>query len=380
MIARMLESNPNLERASETELLAAISRSLGRQRSQKDLTARRQLVRSIYDSMRGFDILQSFLDDSSISEIMVNGPDSIFIERHGKLETVAKKFDDREHLTQVIARCFGRANRLINEQNPLAGMRFPDGSRVHAVLPPAAPNGPCLSIRRFSNFKPSIKELLRLGSLSPEAAKYLAKAVRGRANIFISGGTGSGKTSFLNALSSLIPASERIVTIEDSAELDLQGLPNLVRLEARSPGPDGRGGISLEELIRTSLRLRPDRIIVGEVRGKESFEMIQAMSTGHPGSMSTGHGNNAREMLDRLALMMLMASNLPWEAIKRLLASSLDIIVHLERLASGQRIVREISELKGFIDNEIVLAKRFERSSDSKQLCSINSENKNEAN
>ncbi|MDO5733994.1 MAG: ATPase, T2SS/T4P/T4SS family [Eubacteriales bacterium] len=366
LIAELLRENPGLEKASATELLPVLSRYVSRYNRQRQLSlqAQKRFVREIYNTMRGFDILQAYIDDPEVTEIMVNGPKSVFIEKAGKIRPTAAVFDDREHLTQVITRSFGRANRLINEQKPLAGMRLSDGSRVHAVLPPAAPSGPCLAIRRFTGIRPSLSELVRRKSLSPEAAKYLEAEVLNKANIFISGGTGSGKTTFLNALSGLIPPHERIITIEDAAELDLQGLPNLLRLEARQAGPDGQGAVSLEDLIKSSLRLRPDRIIVGEVRGAESFEMIQAMSTGHPGSMSTGHGNNCLEMLDRLALMILMNSSLPWEAIRRLLASTLDLIIHLERLSSGRRVVREIAQIKGFDGQQFELKKVFYRQAD----------------
>ncbi len=357
IIGHLLSQHPGLEQAPEPEVLAAISQAITRleRLRQLDLKGRHAQVRAVYHTMRGFDILQEYIDDPEITEIMVNGPQDIFLERAGRLYPARERFDNREHLVQVISRAFGRANRLINEQNPLAGMRLEDGSRVHAVFPPAAPTGPCLSIRRFTGIRPRLVELIRQGSLTAEAAHYLEAQVRARANIFISGGTGSGKTTFLNALSGLIPATERIITIEDAAELDLQGLPNLVRLEARRPGPDGQGAITLEDLIKTSLRLRPDRIIVGEVRGAEAFEMIQAMSTGHPGSMSTGHGNSSREMLDRLSLMILMNSSLPWEAIRRLLASTLDLIIHLERLVDGRRVVREISEICQFDGRDFVM-------------------------
>lgn len=366
VIERLLKEHRGLEQAPKAELLKAISGYVGRyaRRHQMSLEQQKHLVLGIYQTMKGFDILQDYLDDPEVTEIMVNGPQAVFIEKAGRLRPSTTVFDDREHLTQVITRSFGRANRLINEQEPVAGMRLGDGSRVHAVLPPAAPDGPCLSIRRFTGIRPSMAELIQRDSLDLEAAGFLKNAVASRQNIFISGGTGSGKTTFLNALSGLIPKNERIITIEDAAELDLQDLPNLVRLEARRAGPDGQGEVSLEALIRSSLRLRPDRIIVGEVRGGEAFEMIQAMSTGHPGSMCTGHGNNSLEMLDRIALMILMNSSLPWEAIRRLLASTLDLIIHLERLPSGKRVVREISSVADFDGRNFHLDRIFARQGD----------------
>lgn len=323
------------------------------------LSAKRKLCREIYNSMRGMDILQPLMEDPEISEIMVNGPRNIFIERAGKIEKVDLSFADREELMRFVTRYFGRSNKLINEQKPIAGMRLPDGSRIHAVLPPAAPEGPCISIRRFTGIKPSLQSLVEIGTMPREQARFLERAVKERKSIFCSGGTGTGKTTFLNALSACIPKDERIITIEDALELDLQGINNLVRLEARQPGPDGTGEVSLGDLIKSSLRLRPDRIIVGEIRGAEAFDMVQAMSTGHPGSMSTGHGNSPAEMLDRICIMILMSSALPWEAIRRLLVAAIDLIVHLERLPDGRRIVREIQELKAYKNGEFQMTRIY---------------------
>ena len=239
-------------------------------------------------------------------------------------------------------------------------MRLADGSRIHAVLPPAAPDGPCLSIRRFTGIKPDLNSLIACGTIDQEAAKFLVDSVRNKQSIFVSGGTGTGKTTFLNALSAFIPKQERIITIEDSPELDLK-LDNVVRLESRPAGPSGQGEVSLESLIKSSLRLRPDRIIVGEIRGGEALEMIQAMSTGHPGSMSTGHGNSCQEMVERICLLMLMNSHLPWDAVRRLTASALDLVVQLERLPNGQRIVREISRLDGYKQQQLLFTPLFIR-------------------
>ncbi|MDD2533073.1 MAG: ATPase, T2SS/T4P/T4SS family [Eubacteriales bacterium] len=304
-----------------------------------------EIVERIFAAMNGLDLLQPLMDDPQITEIMVNGPHQIFIEKHGLIRAIDLRFDSELQLSGMISRFFGQANRLINEKHPIEDLRLPDGCRMHAVLPPVAPAGPVLSIRKFTGIRPKLDALLAAEFLSPEMAAFLEQAVRERQNIFISGGTGSGKTTFLNVLATVIPEDERIITIEDAAELDLSTIRNHVRLEARQPGPDGRDEISMGELIRSALRMRPDRIIVGEVRGKEVFPMLQAMNTGHPGSMSTGHANSAEEMLNRLGLMILLEVTLPWDAIVRLISSAIQIIVHLERTSSGQRRIASIARL-----------------------------------
>ena len=313
--------------------------------SRYSFSERQAAASQLFNAMRGLDLLQPLVDDPEITEIMVNGPGSIFIEKQGLLQATDLSFDSSEHLTGVIAYFFGRANRQIHEKRPSADMRLPDGARVHAALPPAAPDGPVLTIRKFVGLRPDMRQLIESGFISVEAADYLAKAIRERKTLFLCGGTGSGKTTFLNILAACIPAHERVITIEDAAELALQGLPHGVRLEARLPGPDGSGEITLAELIRASLRMRPDRIIVGEVRGREAFDMLQAMNTGHPGSLCTGHANSCLDMIDRLSLMVLMAVQMPWDAIRSLVASALDLIVHLKRTGTGQRIVQEIAAL-----------------------------------
>jgi len=300
------------------------------------------IVDRLFHAMRGLDVLQPLMDDPAVTEIMVNGPHQVFVEMSGRISPSPLQFDHAEHLAGMISRYFGQANRLINEKEPIASLRLADGCRVHAVLPPVAPEGPVLSIRKFSGVKPELPELVQAGFLSQAEADYLAAAVKARQNLFISGGTGTGKTTFLNALSACIPRQERVITIEDSAELDLKDLPNRVRLESRQPGPDQKGEISLGALIQSALRMRPDRILVGEVRGAEVFAMLQAMNTGHPGSMSTGHANSALEMLERLGLMVLMEIHLPWDAIVRLVSSALQLIVHLERTPEGVRRVCQI--------------------------------------
>jgi pilus assembly protein CpaF len=322
---------------------------------------RQEIAVILFNALRGLDILQPLLDDPEITEIMVNGPGQIFIERNGRIEAANLCFDHAQHLSGVIANFFGRANRQIHEKEPLADMRLPDGSRAHAALPPAAPDGPVLTIRKFSGIRPDMQALIDCGFISDAAAAYLIDCVRNRESIFICGGTGTGKTTFLNILSGYIPSDERVITIEDSAELALQNLPNLVRLEARLPGPDGAGGINLADLIRAALRMRPDRIIVGEVRGGEAFDMLQAMNTGHPGSLCTGHANSCEDMLDRLALMVLMSVSLPWEAIRGLIASALSVIVHVQRASRGQRQINKISRITGCIDGIISLKTIYER-------------------
>jgi|LSQX01.1.fsa_nt_gb pilus assembly protein CpaF len=339
----------------ELKRIIAAEVSLRTKGSVMTVQAKTRLIRHLFDAMRGLDILQPLVEKADITEIMVNKPDQIYIERQGRLEKTDLAFDSADHLTHVINRYFGRANKLVHERSPIADMRLEDGSRVHAVLPPAAPQGPVLSIRRFTGIHPSMEALVANRTLPQEQALFLAEAVRSRKNIFISGGTASGKTTFLNALAAFIPQGERIVTVEDAAELQLTGMHNLVQLEARAASLDGTSRISLSDLIHSSLRLRPDRVIVGEVRGKEAYDMIQAMQTGHPGSMSTGHGNSSWEMLNRLSLLLLGASQLPWEACRRMVASSIDLLIHLVRLPSGRRLVAEISQLEGFAQDHFQL-------------------------
>ncbi len=341
--------NPERE-PSDTELrrIIAAEVAIRTQGSAMTVSEKTALISSLFDAMRGLDILQPLIESSDITEIMVNNPSQIYIERRGKIEKTDLSFDSPAHLSHVISRYFGRANKLVHERSPIADMRLADGSRVHAILPPAAPDGPVLSIRRFTGILPTMDALIDNGTLREREASFLKDAVQSRKNIFISGGTASGKTTFLNALAAFIPEEERIVTIEDAAELELSGRHNLVRLEARASAVDGGGAITLSDLIRSSLRLRPDRIIVGEVRGNEAYDMIQAMQTGHPGSMSTGHGNGIPDMLNRLSLLLMTASGLPWEACRHMVASSIDIMMHLIRMPDGRRRVAEISAVTGF--------------------------------
>lgn len=308
------------------------------------LQDRQKLAEQLYHALRGLDLLQPLMEDPTVTEIMVNGPDQIFIERNGILHATDLRFDSRQHLNDVIGNFFSRGNRLLNESRPIADMRLPDGARAHAVLPPVAPDGPVLSIRKFTGVRPNLDVLTTTGFITPAGSDMLCDAVRTRKSLFISGGTGTGKTTLLNALSGCIDPRERIITIEDAAELNLQGLPNQVRLEARSLS-GSLGSSTISDLIKAALRMRPDRIIVGEVRGGEAFDMLTAMNTGHEGSLSTGHGNSCADMLSRLAVMSLGASGLPYQAILHLIAATIDLVVHLQRSREGVRQVAEIARV-----------------------------------
>lgn len=314
---------------------------------------RRRLKKELFDSLRRLDILQIFVEDSSVTEIMINGMEHIFIEQGGRLKELDIGFESMEKLQDVIQQIVAGCNRVVNEASPIVDARLPGGARVNIVMNPIALNGPIVTIRRFPDKPITMEQLIQNQSVSLEAAQFLERLVRGRYNIFISGGTGSGKTTFLNVLSGFIPSEERVITIEDSAELQLQGLPNLVRLETRNGNLEGCHEITMRELIRSSLRMRPDRIIVGEVRGAEAIDMMQCLNTGHDGSMSTGHANSGVDMLARLENMILMGMDIPLAAIKQQIASGLDIIVHLGRLRDRSRRVLEITEVMGCENGEI---------------------------
>ncbi|MGI6050572.1 MAG: CpaF family protein, partial [Acetivibrionales bacterium] len=302
------------------------------------------IIDTIFNQMRRNDVLEPLIKDPDITEIMVNGPDKIFVERNGVIEETEIVFESPERLDDLIQNMVARVNRSVNEANPVVDARLEDGSRVNVVLSPIALNGPLITIRKFPENPMTIEDLIRYESITPEVASFLEKLVKAKYNIFICGGTGSGKTSFLNALSSLIPKDERIITIEDSAELQLHSIKNIARMETRNANTEGKGEIGINALIKTSLRMRPERVIVGEVRGKEALDMLQAMNTGHDGSMSTGHANSTRDMLSRLETMVLMAAPIPLEAIKKQIASAIDIIIFLSRLRDHSRRVLEISE------------------------------------
>ena len=328
------------------------------ERSYLPLKSRLRLKKELFDSFRRLDILQELVDDPDITEIMVNGKDHIFIEKKGRLSRWDKAFDSAEQLEDLIQQIVSRVNRTVNLSSPIADARLEDGSRVHVVLAPVAVDGPVLTIRKFPE-PVTMDKLIRLGSISREAAVFLRTAVRAGYNIFVSGGTGSGKTTFLNALSEFIPEDERVITIEDSAELQIRHVPNLVRLETRVENRDGSREISMRDLIRASLRMRPDRILVGEVRGAEALEMLQAMNTGHEGSVSTGHGNSPRDMVTRLETMVLMAADLPLAAVRNQIASALELMVHLGRMRDKSRKVLEIAEVIGCENGEVRLEPLF---------------------
>lgn len=351
------------EELSDVQMQELISRYLlGKEELQNlSLQERKQIGKDIFYSLRRLDVLQELLEDDKVTEIMVNGPSHIFVEKEGKLTKLSLEFESREKLLQVIQQIAADCNRTINESSPIVDARLSNGSRVNAVLYPIALNGPVLTIRRFSNKPMTMERLQQLGAISREAVEFLQKAVKARYNILVSGGTGSGKTTFLNALSQYIPKDERVITIEDSAELQLWGVQNLVRLETRNANMEGGKIIAIRDLIKTSLRMRPDRIVVGEVRGEEALDMIgSAMNCGHDGSMSTAHANSAEDMLTRLETMILMGVELPVSAIRRQIASGIDLIVHLGRLRDKSRKVLEITEVIGVQQEQIILNPIFQ--------------------
>ncbi len=317
------------------------------------LSDKQRLRKELYHSIRGLDILEELLEREDITEIMINGAEHIFIEENGKLRTWERRFESKQKLEDIVQRIVAGANRTVNEASPIADARLADGSRVNILLPPVALNGPIVTIRKFSKEPFTMERLIDLEAISLDAAEFLRKLVQARYNIFVCGGTGSGKTTFLNALTAYIPSSERIITIEDAAELRVNGIENLVRLEVRSKNTEGCAEISIRELIRAALRMRPDRIIVGEVRGAEAIDMLQAMNTGHDGSLSTGHGNSVTDMLDRLETMVLLGAEIPLMAVRKQIASAIDILVHLGRMHDGRRKVLEVSEVLSCRDGEI---------------------------
>ena len=326
----------------------------------------------VYGAIRGFGLLDSIINDDTITEVMINGPDRIFIEQNGRLYKLDKHFESEQNLEDIIQRIVGLAGREVNQANPICDTRLPDGSRVNVVLPPISLCGPIVTIRKFSKTPMTIERLIAYGSLTPEIADILKLLVQAKYNIFICGGTGSGKTTFLNALSNYIPKDERVITIEDSAELQIVGIDNLVSLETRNSNASGTGEITIRDLIKSSLRMRPERIVVGEVRGGEALDMLQAMNTGHDGSLSTGHANSCRDMMSRLETMVLMGMELPLTAIRSQIASGLDILVHLGRMRDKSRKVLTITEVTGMQEGEIVLKDLYryvEKPSDGEAVC-----------
>ena len=311
---------------------------------------RLSIISQVYSSIRGYGLLDSIMNDESITEVMINGPKNIFIEQKGRLYRMEKTFPDEKQLTDVIQRIVAKAGREVNQANPICDTRLEDGSRVNVVLPPLALCGPTVTIRKFSKEPMTMERLIGYGSLTREIADQLELLVKAKYNIFVCGGTGSGKTTFLNALSNYIPKDERVITIEDSAELQIVGVENLVRLETRNANSSGAGEVTIRDLIKSSLRMRPERIVVGEVRGGEALDMLQAMNTGHDGSLSTGHANSTEDMLSRLETMVLQGANgLPLEAIRQQIASAVDIIIHLSRLRDKSRKTMEICEVVRYI-------------------------------
>lgn len=321
---------------------------------------RKSLADTVFESIRGLGILGKIISDKSITEVMINGYDCIFVEKAGKLQRIPDKFESQERLRNIITKFVQDMGRSVNESNPIVDTRLADGSRVNVVLDPIALNGPIVTIRRFPEEGMTIQKLIGYKSITPEAAVFLEKLVRAKYNIFISGGTGSGKTTFLNALSNYIPSDERVITIEDSAELQIRNVPNLVRLETRNANSTGAGAITIRDLIKSSLRMRPERIVVGEVRGAEALDMLQAMNTGHDGSLSTGHANSAQDMLSRLETMVLSGeAALPLEAIRQQIASAVDIIIHLSRMRDKSRKTMEITEIVGLENGRIIMNPLF---------------------
>lgn len=361
-IKKYVTDNLSLSQISDDDLQQRIEEIVEQYIGEQycSIDQRVSIVEQVYSSIRGFGLLDSIIKDESITEVMINGPKNVFIEQNGRLYKLDKQFESQRKLEDVIQRIVGLAGREVNQANPICDTRLPDGSRVNVVLPPIALCGPTVTIRKFSKTPMTIAKLIEYGSITQEIADKLQLLVKAKYNIFISGGTGSGKTTFLNALSNYIPKDERVITIEDSAELQIEGIDNLVSLETRNANASGAGQITIRDLIKSSLRMRPERIIVGECRGGEALDMLQAMNTGHDGSLSTGHGNSARDMLSRLETMVLMAAELPLPAIRSQIASALDIMVHLGRLRDGSRKVLSIAEIGGCTDGEVEMESLYE--------------------
>lgn len=324
------------------------------------LEGRIRLRKELFNAVRRMDVLSDLLEDDSITEIMINGYDQIFVEKDGRIQSFSQSFESEDRLASIIQQIVAGCNRLVNEAVPIVDARLPDGSRVNVVLPPVALDGPTMTIRKFPKEKMTMERLIELGALDEETAGFLKLLVKARYNIFVSGGTGAGKTTFLNALSDYIPKTERIITIEDSAELQLRDVENLVRMETRNSNVEDENAITIRDLIKASLRMRPDRVIVGEVRDSAAIDMLTAMNTGHDGSLSTGHANSAYDMITRLESMVLMGIELPMEAVRRQIASAVDIIIHLGRLRDGSRKVTEICEVTGIENGQVQLTSLYE--------------------
>lgn len=360
---------PNIVSISDGDLLEMIEQRLYEMKSCASLYSKeyeylsnltfkddQEIINSVYGAIRGLDLLEKFMRDKSITEVMINGYNNIFVERNGKVMQISDTFESQQKLIDIIQKFVQKAGRTVDYSNPIVDTRLEDGSRVNVVMPPIALNGPIVTIRRFPEQAMTVQKLIEYGSITKEVAQVLEMLVQAKFNIFVSGGTGSGKTTFLNALSNFIPNDQRVITIEDSAELQIKQIDNLVRLETRNANSTGTGEITIRDLIKSSLRMRPDRIIVGEVRGAEALDMLQAMNTGHDGSLSTGHANSTSDMLSRLETMVLSGSpGLPLEAIRQQIASAIDIIIHLSRLRDHTRKTLEIVEVIGYKDGEILI-------------------------
>ena len=357
-VMRKLEGSRNISDEQVTQAAQEILNALlnGAYLSVSD---RRELVAGVLNNMRRLGPLQPLVDDKSVTEIMINGPDCVFFERKGHLYKWDQKFESKRQLEDIIQKIVSKVNRTVDTSNPICDARLEDGSRVNIVLDPIALNGPVVTIRKFPEKVLQFSDLIEWGAITREAADFLKSCVEAKYNIFVSGGTGSGKTTFLNALSNFIPADERIITIEDSAELQIRTVPNLVSLETRNANTEGKGQITIRDLIKSSLRMRPERIVVGEVRGAEALDMLQAMNTGHDGSLSTGHANSPGDMLSRLETMVLTGADFPMDAIRQQIAAAIDLIVHLGRLSDKSRKTLDIVELRGYEDGKYIVNPLF---------------------
>ena len=358
-VTKEVERNRNMSDADMKNFIQTMVHNDVLREQYLSINEQYELINQIYNSIKKLGVLQPLLDDKGITEIMINGPSDIFIERDGRLMRAEETFADKTELEDIVQRIVSRVNREVTAASPICDARLEDGSRINIVLDPIALNGPIVTIRKFPEKVINFQDLISWGAISAEAAEFLEACVRAKYNIFVSGGTGSGKTTFLNALSNFIPKDERIITIEDSAELQIQNVENLVRLETRNANTEGKGAITIRDLIKSSLRMRPERIVVGEVRGAEALDMLQAKKTGHDGSLSTGHANSPSDMLSRLETMVLTGANFPIEAIRQQIASALDLIVHLGRLSDKSRKTLYITEVLGYAQGEYKLNEIF---------------------
>lgn len=358
---RVLEEIPAGAEITDQELLALIEHHITVVYSGKylRLEEKRTLRHMVFNSIRKMDVLQDMLEDEDITEIMVNGPEHIFVEKEGCLRETGLSFEHQGRLEDIVQQIASQGNRIVNESNPILDARLDDGSRVNIVVPPIAIEGPVITIRKFPKEAMTMDKLLHIGALTEEAVDFLRKLVKAKYNIFISGGTGAGKTTFLNILSNFIPHSERVITIEDSAELQIQNIDNLVRLEARNANVEGKNEVTIRDLVKSALRMRPDRIIVGEIRDSAAIDLLTAMNTGHDGSLSTGHANSPEDMLNRLETLVLMGLEIPLAAIRQQIASGIDLMVHLGRLRDKSRKVLEISEVGDVAEGRITLRPLF---------------------